>query len=257
MCRNRFAPVASAGGALYLAEPEKFASFRLMPNKFDRADPDSRALRACYGELADRLQREATEMRSIIHAKYYPDFGLVDGAKKRQLLRHAGHWSELFRGHIERLFRLSAEVEEKLVYSLAVETRPELDEIFQSTRERKTATDRILRALSMRLKTLGEGEALDTESLYEFCGQAERAALFFRYTSYRLLAPAGSGVALRDGKFFGLDPAEIEQLAETLPEELAAPVQGPEPDVPLVPVTVQPSPYARRPGRAVVVRHRG
>ena len=227
-----------------------------MPSKFDRADPDSRALRACYGELADRLQREATEMRSAIHAKYYPDFGLVDGVKKRQLLRRAGHWGELFRGHIERLFRLSAEVEEKLVYSLAVETRPELDEIFHSTRERKGATDRILRALSVRLRSLEAGEALDTEALYEFCALAERAALFFRYTSYRLLAPASSGVALRDGKFFGLDPQEIEQIAESLPEALKPPVQGPDPEIPLVPVTVQPSPYARRPGRAVVVRHR-
>jgi hypothetical protein len=248
--------VVSAGAVAYPRFLCKLTSFCLMPSKFDRADPDSRALRACYGELADRLQREATEMRSAIHAKYYPDFGLVDGAKKRQLLRRSGSWSELFRGHIERLFRLSGEVEDKLVYSLAVETRPELDEIFQSTRGRKTATDRILRALSARLRFLSDGEALDTETLYEFCALAERAALFFRYTSYRLLAPAGSGVALRDGKFFGLDPEEIERLADTLPEELSAPVQGPEPEIPLVAVTVQPSPYARRPGRALVVRHR-
>ena len=227
-----------------------------MPSKFDRADPDSRALRACYGELADRLQSEATEMRSAIHAKFYPDFGLVDGVKKRALLRRSGHWGELFRGHIERLFRLSAEVEEKLVYSLAVETRSDLDEIFQSTRARKTATDRILRALSLRLRSLSDGETLDTEALYEFCALAERAALFFRFTSYRLLAPASSGVALHDGKFFGIDPDEIERLPETLAEELNPPVQGPEPEIPLVPVTVQPSPYARRPGRALVVRHR-
>jgi hypothetical protein len=248
--------VASAGKAAYPGGVYKFTSARLMPSKFDRADPDSRALRACYGELADRLQREATEMRSAIHAKFYPDFGLVDGVKKRALLRRSGHWAELFRGHIERLFRHSAEVEEKLVYSLAVEMRPELDEIFHATRERKIATDRILRALSARLRVLGDGDSLDTEALYEFCALAERAALFFRYTSYRLLAPAASGVALRDGKFFGIDPAEIEQLPETLAEELDRPVQGPAPEIPLVPVTVQPSPYARRPGRALVVRQR-
>ena len=227
-----------------------------MPMKFDRADPDSRALKACYGDLAERLQREATEMRSAIHAKYYPDFGIVEGAKKRALLRRAGPWNELFRTGIERLFRLSAEVEEKLVYSLAMEARNDLDEIFQSVRERKTATDRILRALSARLRILGDGDTLDTEELHEFCALAERAALFFRFTSYRLLAPPASGTALRDGKFFGIDPQEIEQLAETLPAELAAPVQGPDPEVPLVAVTVQPSPYARRPGRALVVRHR-
>ena len=239
------------------SSPPSLRVFRLMPTKFDRADPDSRALRACYGDLAQRLQREATEMRSAIHAKYYPDFGVVEGAKKRALLRYAGHWGELFRSAIERLFRLSAEVEEKLVYSLAVEARPDLDTIFQSVRERKSATDRIMRALSARTRALGEGESLDTEDLYEFCGLAERAALFFRYTSYRLLAPDTSALALRDGKFFGLDPAEIEQLAATLPEDLNPPVQGPEPEVPLVPVTVQPSPYARRPGRALVVRQRG
>lgn len=227
-----------------------------MPMKFDRADPDSRALRACYGDLGERLQREATELRAAIHAKFYPNFGLVEGVKKRGLMRRAGQWSELFRTSIERLFRLSAEVEEKLVYSLAVEARPEFEEIFQSVRDRKTATDLILRALSTRLRLLNDSEVLDTEAAYEFCELAERAALFFRFTSYRLLAPASSGVALRDGKFFGLDPAEIERLAESLPHDLNPPPPPLDPKVPLVPVTVQPSPYARRPGRALVVRQR-
>jgi hypothetical protein len=176
--------------------------------------------------------------------------------KKRALLRRSSQWSELFRTSIERLFRLSSEVEEKLVYSLAVETRSELEEIFQSVRERKSATDLILRALTARLRGLNEAEMLDTAELHEFCELAERAALFFRFTSYRLLAPSSSGVALRDGKFFGLDPGEIERLAESLPDDLTAVPAPPDEEVPLVPVTVQASPYSRRPGRALVVRNR-
>src|SRR5581483_616960 len=91
---------------------------RPMTRIFDRSDYDSRSLKACYRELGDRLSEEAAALRSELHEKHYPGFGAIGGAKKRTIVLRLRSWNDIFRDYAERLFRLSFEVEEKLVNSI-------------------------------------------------------------------------------------------------------------------------------------------
>src|SRR5581483_526053 len=148
---------------------------RPMTRIFDRSDYESRSLKACYRELGDRLSQEAATLRSELHERHYPGFGLVGGAKRRAIIGQLHTWQDIFRDYAERLFRLSFEVEEKLVNSVALERKGEHREIFERVRQRKAETDQILRAIHWKLRQFQSGPELDTEALYDFCMLAHRA----------------------------------------------------------------------------------
>src|SRR5579872_6588387 len=149
-----------------------------MTKVFDRSDYESRSLRACYRELGDRLSDEAAALRSELHEKHYPGFGAVTGAKKRAIALQLRQWNDIFRDYAERLFRLSFEVEEKLVHSIALERKGEHREFYDRVRTRKAETDQILRAIHWKLRHFQSMAELDTEAVYDFCMLAHRAAQF-------------------------------------------------------------------------------
>lgn len=195
-----------------------------MTKRFDRADADSRALAAVYRELADRLAEEGSGLRSFLHDKHYPEFGRVGGLKRRTIIRRFRTWEDIFRDQAERLFRLCFEIEEKLVYSIAVDGRSEHKEIFATIRARRITIDKLLRALHARIKHFKESELIDTEKLYEFCTPVERSALFARFVALTLFLPAGRDTPIRDPQFIDIDWNEIERYAERYPVEVEAEV---------------------------------
>ena len=203
-----------------------------MSKKFDRADTDARGLRGAYRELGMMLSDEAVDLRAEIHEQFYPVFGFVVGQQRRFIQRRSRQWDELFRDLAQRLFHYSAEVEEKLVYSLAVERQGELQEVLERLRKRKSEADQLIRAISWRMRQYMAGEELDTESVYDFCLQVEQAAQFFQFTSLVLLQPRARTSQITDPQFKDLDWDELEQIGASLPLMIrggvvAAPVQAP------------------------------
>ncbi len=213
-----------------------------MSKKFDRADTDARGLRGAYRELGMMLSEEAVDLRAEIHEQFYPVFGFVVGQQRRFVQRRSRQWDELFRELAQRLFHYSAEVEEKLVYSLAVERQGELQEVLDRIRKRKSEADQLIRAISWRMRQYMSGEELDTESVYDFCLQVEQAAQFFQFTSLVLLqSRSRSAQATHDPQFKDLDWDELEQIGATLPLQIrggvaSAPIQAAPPPPPEPPV---------------------
>jgi hypothetical protein len=193
-----------------------------MTKRFDRADADSRGLAACFRELADRLAEEGGSLRSFLHDKHYPEFGLIGGMKRRTLIRRFREWDDIFRDYAERLFRLCYEIEEKLVYSIAIDGRAEHKETFSALRARRVTTDKLLRALHARIKYFKQADQIDSEKLYEFCTPVERTALFCRFVALTLFLPTGRDTPIRDPQFIDIDWGEIERYAERYPEEVEA-----------------------------------
>ena len=219
-----------------------------MSKKFDRADTDARGLRGAYRELGMMLSDEAVDLRAEIHEQFYPVFGFVVGQQRRFIQRRSRQWDELFRDLAQRLFHYSAEVEEKLVYSLAVERQGELQEVLERLRKRKSEADQLIRAISWRMRQYMAGEELDTESVYDFCLQVEQAAQFFQFTSLVLLQPRARTSQITDPQFKDLDWDELEQIGASLPLMIrggvvAAPVQAPPQPAPPPP----PPPQRARP----------
>lgn len=192
-----------------------------MSKKFDRADSDARALRAAYKELGMMLSEEAVDLRAEIHEQFYPVFGFVVGQQRRFVQRRSRQWDELFRELAHRLFHYSAEVEEKVVYSLAVERQGELQEVLERIRKRKSEADQLIRAISWRMRQYMAGEELDTESVYDFCLQVEQAAQFFQFTSLVLLqSRSRSSQVAHDPQFKDLDWDELERIGASLPLQI-------------------------------------
>lgn len=216
-----------------------------MSKKFDRADSDARALRGAYKELGMMLSEEAVDLRAEIHEQFYPVFGFVVGQQRRFVQRRSRQWDELFRDLAHRLFHYSAEVEEKLVYSLAVERQGELQEVLDRIRKRKSEADQLIRAISWRLRQYMAGEELDTESVYDFCLQVEQAAQFFQFTSLVLLQPRHRNTQVaHDPQFKDLDWDELEQIGAALPLQIragahATPIQAAPPPAPAPPPPAQ------------------
>ncbi len=199
-----------------------------MAKRFDRTDGDARGLTLCYRAIGDRLSEEASALRTFLHEKYYPEFGRISGLKRRTVLRRLQLWDDIFRDHAERLFRLCYEVEEKLVYSIAIDGRTEHRELFAAVRKRRNAIDRLLRSVNLHLRRFREADPLDTERLYEFCTPVERSALFAQFVALTLFMPLSSrDQSLRDPKFIDIDWNEIERYAELYPEEVEAEVVQP------------------------------
>jgi len=192
-----------------------------MTRIFDRSDYESRSLRACYRELGDRLSAEAAALRSELHERHYPGFGAVGGAKKRAILGQLPQWHDIFRDYAERLFRLSFEVEEKLVHSIALERKGEHREIFERVRQRKAETDQILRAIHWKLRQFQTARELDTEAVYDFCMLAHRAGQFLQFTSLALFAGPGDSRA-KDPVFRDSDWLELDKLGKNLPSAIRA-----------------------------------
>jgi hypothetical protein len=209
-----------------------------MSKKFDRADSDARALRAAYKELGMMLSEEAVDLRAEIHEQFYPVFGFVVGQQRRFVQRRSRQWDELFRELAHRLFHYSAEVEEKLVYSLAVERQGELQEVLERIRKRKSEADQLIRAISWRMRQYMAGDELDTESVYDFCLQVEQAAQFFQFTSLVLLQSRSRNPQVaHDPQFKDLDWDELELIGATLPLQIrggvaSAPIQAAPPPPP-------------------------
>ncbi len=199
-----------------------------MAKRFDRTDGDARGLNLCYRTIGDRLAEEASALRTFLHEKYYPEFGRVSGLKRRTILRRLQLWDDIFRDHAERLFRLCYEVEEKLVYSIAIDGRTEHRDLFALVRKRRNAIDRLLRSINLHLRRFREADPLDTESLYEFCTPVERSALFAQFVALTLFMPLSArDQSIRDPKFIDIDWNEIERYAELYPEEVEAEVVQP------------------------------
>jgi hypothetical protein len=192
-----------------------------MTRIFDRSDYDSRSLKACYRELGDRLSAEAAALRSELHERHYPGFGVVGGAKRRVILGQLPQWHDIFRDYAERLFRLSFEVEEKLIHSIALERKDEHREMFERVRLRKAETDQILRAIHWKLRQFQTAPELDTEALYDFCMLAHRAAQFLQFTSLALFAGPGDSRA-KDPVFRDSDWQELDKLGKNLPSAFRA-----------------------------------
>ena len=207
-----------------------------MSKKFDRADSDARALRAAYKELGMMLSEEAVDLRAEIHEQFYPVFGFVVGQQRRFVQRRSRQWDELFRELAHRLFHYSAEVEEKVVYSLAVERQGELQEVLERIRRRKSEADQLIRAISWRMRQYMAGEELDTESVYDFCLQVEQAAQFFQFTSLVLLqSRSRSTQVAHDPQFKDLDWDELERIGVSLPLQIRG-------GVPIGPIQAAPPP---------------
>jgi hypothetical protein len=219
-----------------------------MSKVFDRSDYESRSLKACYRELGDRLSDEAATLRSELHEKHYPGFGAVGGAKKRAIAQQLRQWHDIFRDYAERLFRLSFEVEEKLVNSIALERKSEHREFYDRVRTRKAEADQILRAIHWKLRHFQTMDEIDTEAVYDFCMLAHRAAQFLQFTSLVLFANPGDG-RLKDPVFRDTDWQELDRLGKALPAAIRAhyaTVREPPPEtievesVPVESVTVEP-----------------
>jgi hypothetical protein len=192
-----------------------------MTKVFDRSDYESRSLRACYLELGDRLSDEAAALRSELHEKHYPGFGAVTGAKKRAIAQQLRQWNDIFRDYAERLFRLSFEVEEKLVHSIALERKGEHRAFYDRVRTRKAETDQILRAIHWKLRHFQSTAELDTEAVYDFCMLAHRAAQFLQFTSLVLFAAPGDA-RLQDPVFRDSDWQDLDKLGKNLPSTIRA-----------------------------------
>jgi hypothetical protein len=216
-----------------------------MSKKFDRADSDARALRAAYKELGMMLSEEAVDLRAEIHEQFYPVFGFVVGQQRRFVQRRSRQWDELFRDLAHRLFHYSAEVEEKVVYSLAVERQGELQEVLERIRKRKSEADQLIRAISWRMRQYMAGEELDTESVYDFCLQVEQAAQFFQFTSLVLLqSRSRSSQVAHDPQFKDLDWDELERIGASLPLQIRG-------GIPTEPIQAAPPPPPPPPQRAL------
>lgn len=192
-----------------------------MSRIFDRSDYESRSLKTCYRELGDRLSQEAAALRSELHERHYPDFGLVGGTKRRQICALLRQWHDIYRDYAERLFRLSFEVEEKLIHSIALERSGEHREMFERVRARKAETDQILRALHWKLRQFQSAPEIDTEALYDFCMLAHRAAQFLQFTALALFASPGDSRA-KDPVFREADWQELDRLGRNLPSAIRA-----------------------------------
>jgi hypothetical protein len=192
-----------------------------MSRIFDRSDYDSRSLKACYRDLGDRLSEEAARLRSELHEKHYPEFGAVGGAKKRAIVHRLRAWNDIFRDYAERLFRLSFEVEEKLVNSIGLERKGEHRAIFERVRARKGETDQILRAIHAKLRHFQTMPELDTEALYDFCMLAQRAAQFLQFSALALFAQPGDSRA-KDPVLRDADWQELDRLGKNLPSAIRA-----------------------------------
>lgn len=155
----------------------------IMTRRFDRTDGDARALRAAYKELADALNREAVDLRQDIHARHYPTFGPCSGLRKRGLVRGFRRWDMILRDQSAIIFRHSAEVEEKLVYTVAMDSRIELRRLHEQVIERRQNTDRILRAIGFRTEHYRNCSVINLEELYDFCVLIERSCQYFRFVS--------------------------------------------------------------------------
>jgi hypothetical protein len=226
-----------------------------MTKIFDRSDYESRSLRACYRELGERLAEEAAALRSELHERHYPGFGAVGGAKKRAIVQQLRHWNDIFRDYAERLFRLSFEVEEKLVHSIALERKGEHRALYERVRARKGETDQILRAIHWKLRHFQNMAELDTEALYDFCMLGHRAAQFLQFTSLVLFAAPGD-TRLKDPVFRDSDWHELDRLGKNLPDAIRAhytPYREPPPEpveaetVEVAPVTPEPAEPAAAP----------
>jgi hypothetical protein len=216
-----------------------------MARIFDRSDYDSRSLKACYRELGDRLSEEAAALRSELHEKHYPGFGAVGGAKKRAIVQRLRSWNDIFRDYAERLFRLSFEVEETLVNSIALERKGEHRAIYERVRARKGETDQILRAVHAKLRHFQTAPELDTEALYDFCMLAQRAAQFLQFSALALFAQPGDARA-KDPVLGDADWHALDKLGKNLPDAIRAHyarVSEPPPE-PVEAEIVEPAPAA-------------
>jgi len=192
-----------------------------MTRIFDRSDYESRSLKTCYRELGDRLSQEAAALRSALHERHYPGFGLVGGAKRRLIIAQLRQWHDIFRDYAERLFRLSFEVEEKLVHSIALERKGEHRDLYERVRARKGETDQILRAIHWKLRQFQTQPEIDTEALYDFCVLAHRAAQFLHFTALALFTAPGDSRA-KDPVFRESDWQELDKLGKNLPSAIRA-----------------------------------
>jgi hypothetical protein len=218
-----------------------------MSKKFDRADTGARALRAAYKELGVMLSDEAVDLRAEIHEQFYPSFGFVVGQQRRFLQRRSRQWDDLFRDLAQRLFQYSAEVEEKVVYSLAVERQAELQDVLERIRKRKSEADQLIRAISWRMRQYLAGEELDTESVYDFCLQVEQAAQFFQFTSLVLLqSRIRNTQAAHDPQFKDLDWDELEQIGALLPKQIRGELKAAPMHAALPPPPPPPPPQPQR-----------
>jgi hypothetical protein len=208
-----------------------------MTKIFDRSDYESRSLRTCYRELGERLAAEAAALRSELHERHYPGFGAVGGAKKRAIVQQLRQWNEIFRDYAERLFRLSFEVEEKLVNSIALERKGEHRDLYERVRARRGETDQILRAIHAKLRHFQSMAELDTEAVYDFCMLGHRAAQFLQFTALVLFAAPGD-TRLNDPVFRDSDWQELDRLGKNLPDAIRA-HYAPYRDAPPEPVDVE------------------
>lgn len=193
----------------------------MLTRKFDRADFDARALRADFESLGVRLNAEARDLRGRLHGLYYPKFGLLDGAMKRKTLHQFRVWEEYFRTHATQLFTHAREVEEKLVYSLAIESRPELKTITETLRIRRTTVDLLFRALTAKMRQAAGAAELEAEAIYDFCLTLEQIGLFFRFCAIGLYQPDPSKIVPGNHLApFDLDWEALCRWAEALPEQM-------------------------------------
>ena len=139
----------------------------------------------------------------------------------RDFLGQLPQWHDIFRDYAERLFRLSFEVEEKLIHSIALERKGEHREIFERVRQRKGETDQILRAIHWKLRQFQTAPELDTEALYDFCMLAHRGAQFLQFTALALFVDPDDSRA-KDPVFRAGDWQELDKLGKNLPSAIRA-----------------------------------
>ncbi len=193
----------------------------MLSRKFDRADFDARALRADFDELGVRLGTEAADLRRRLHDLYYPAFGPVDGLMKRQILRQFKSWEDFFRSHGGQLFTHAREVEEKLAYSLTLETRADLLIVAETLRAHRTTADLLFRSLAAKMRQAGAAPVLDAEPVYDFCQVLEQIGLFFRLCAMGLYQPDAAKAATgRDPRFLDIDWDALRAWAEALPDQM-------------------------------------
>ena len=200
-----------------------------MVKNFSPSDADSRSLIAAVRLLGEGLGRESSSLKRDLHAKFYPGFGRVEGLVRRRIIMQFRPWESLFSQEAMELLHFSYDVEEKLIHSIASQSRADSLEILRALRERLDRLDRLLRATHRRISKFRSDTVLDTEQIYDFSRQTERIALYAQYLALILLRPPSSVQAITDPRFLGIDWSEVEAYADHWPQVVEVEVLTPTP----------------------------
>ncbi len=187
----------------------------MLAKKFDRSDFDSRELKAVYDKTGQSMLSSSDTLRAFIHNRYYPAFGPLDPRDRRDLIKVFRDLEDMLRSNINKIFRLSRDIEEKLTYSIAMEGREDHKMVYQMVSRRKVNADYLARAICYRMIDLSRQADPSTSVIYELSKVIETAGLYFRYVALLVLGTPGVlSLPGRDGKFLELDWPTLQDWAE-------------------------------------------